>query len=307
VVAEFMIVGSLMFGGERLEVTPRFGTTMVVNESPSIDDHNQWTLSPAILLLSSVSGSCYLNVLLDGDHHMPKITRTLGSGMTERSIVEFDWAAPGDVQAQIRAAIETFDRSSFQRLSQRLTELASGILDVAGLPSDPTGAYRVEADGTWNVLEAGMDPDAELDADCLPLHLAVMTCGVPPDSPESYAAHVLTLLQRAQEQSQVGSHDEALATSFAAGELVNEAAMKGVFERDFLAGEKVREGGRRAHQQTYGTEAEKEAQRRIYCEAYDAARASGANKTKAYELVARRFGVHPITIRRAVAPRDRQG
>lgn len=238
---------------------------------------------------------------------MPKLRKILGTGMTQRGVVEYDWAVPGDVQAQVQAAIETFERSSFVRLSLRLTELASAILDQAGLPSAPEKEYLFSPEAGWAVIEADMELEPELAESPRSFGRVMSMCQVPPDSPEGYAARVLLLLQRVQEQSQAGSPDEALASAFAAGELVNEAAMKGVFERDFLAGEKVREGGRRAHEQTYGTEAEKEAQRRIYWEAYDAARESGANKTKAYDLVAQRFGVHPITIRRAVASRGRQG
>jgi hypothetical protein len=65
---------------------------------------------------------------------MPKVTKTTGSGMTERGVVEFDWSQPEDVQAQVRAAVVTFDRSSFERLSRRLIALASVILEEASLP-----------------------------------------------------------------------------------------------------------------------------------------------------------------------------
>lgn len=38
---------------------------------------------------------------------MPKMSRSIGSGMTEQGIVKFDWADSDDVQGLIRAATET--------------------------------------------------------------------------------------------------------------------------------------------------------------------------------------------------------
>ena len=38
---------------------------------------------------------------------MVKLIKSLGTGMTREGIVAFDWDEPGDVQAQIDAAIET--------------------------------------------------------------------------------------------------------------------------------------------------------------------------------------------------------
>jgi hypothetical protein len=150
------------------------------------------------------------------------------------------------------------------------------------------------------VIEADMDLGSELADARLPLERAVMFCGYGPDSPEGYAARVLMLLRRAKDQLQAGSHDEALATAFAAGELVNEAAMKGMFERDFLTGEKVRQGGQKGHEETYGTEDEKAARRRSYLEAFDILRANKVGKMKAYQAVAKRFNVSLSTVQRAI-------
>ena len=229
---------------------------------------------------------------------MPKVTKTVGSGMTERGIVHFDWYEPGDVDAQVRAAIEASDRSSFQRMSRRLGDLATSILVEAELPSDPDKEYLVGPDSALPALEGEV---SQLDADWLPLDVAVIACGHAPDSPQGYAAAVLMLLRSARQQLQAGSFDEAMATAVAIGEVVNEAGMKDMFEKDFLAGEKVRAGGRRAHEQTHGTQEEKDARRAAYLQAYDSERAEGANKTNAYKVVAKTFHVHPITVRRAVA------
>ena len=46
---------------------------------------------------------------------MPKITGTIGTGMTKRAVVEFDWNTPGDLDVQIAGGIESVDRSSFGR------------------------------------------------------------------------------------------------------------------------------------------------------------------------------------------------
>jgi hypothetical protein len=72
---------------------------------------------------------------------MPKLTDTIGSGMTERVVVEDDWTAPGDVGAQVQGAIATFQRPSFAKPFERLTQLAAAILDKADLPSDHERLY----------------------------------------------------------------------------------------------------------------------------------------------------------------------
>ena len=208
--------------------------------------------------------------------------------MTERGIVHFDWDEPGDADAQIRAAIEASDRSSFQRMARRLGDLATGILAEAELPSDPDKEYLVR-------------PDSAL----LPLDAAVMAFGHAPDSPQGYAAAVLMLLRSARQQVQAASFDEAMATAVAIGEVVNEASMKDMFEKDFLAGEKVRAGGRRAHEQKYGTREEQDAKRADHLREFDAALARGLSRMNAYQEAARRRGVKVRTIQRAVAARNR--
>lgn len=234
---------------------------------------------------------------------MPRLTRTTGTGMTQRGVVEYDWSEPGDAGAQVEAAVAAFERSSFSRISGRLAQLAKSILDKARLPSDPERAYVIRADGTWATLDETTDLEAERESNLLPIDQAVLRWGSEPDSPQGYAARVLRALSLAWHELEAGHLDEAMALSFAAGELVNEAGMKDVFEPDVLVGEKVRAGGRRAHEQTYGTDEEKQAERADYLAGFDQEIARGSGKMKAYEAVAKRFAVSAVTIRRAVATR----
>lgn len=231
---------------------------------------------------------------------MPKITRTTGSGMTERAVLKFDPTATDDIQRMIRAAIETFARSSFDRVSKKLETLAKQILESAGLPSDPAVSYLVTPDGAWAVVDDQMYFAAELHNADLPLDLTVPFCGYPSDSAEGYAARILMLLQKARRQQEAGSIDEAMALAFGVGELANEAGMKDLFEADFIAGGKVRAGGHQAHEKVHGTEEEKAARRDAYLQEYDRLRADGMRKTLAYELAGEKFGVSAKTIQRAV-------
>ena len=43
---------------------------------------------------------------------MVKLIKSVGTGMTREGIVSFDWDEPGDVEAQINAAVETWNRSN---------------------------------------------------------------------------------------------------------------------------------------------------------------------------------------------------
>lgn len=237
---------------------------------------------------------------------MPRITETIGTGMTERAVVEFDWATPGDLDMQIAAGIESVDRSSFGRLSPRFTGQASRILSHAGLPFDAGKVYAVDDGGAWR--ETGeLGPDTELSEESVPLAQAVLYCNYQADTPEGYAANVLMLLRQAQLQLAGSSMDEAMATAIELGSLITEASMKGIFERDFLTGEKVHEGGRKGHEQEHGTEEKKAAKWAKYVEAFDVEMSKRPGKryrSKAYEIVAEVFEVHPITVRRAVERRD---
>lgn len=234
---------------------------------------------------------------------MPKITGRLGTGMTERGVVRFDTEDPGDIHGVIAAGVHALDRSSFERLSRRLGDLARQLLEKVGLPSDAEGEYLVTADDAWPNVKG----EAEIeDAIRLPLAAAVQGCGYPPDSPQGYATRLLTLFAAARQQLGAGHLDDAMALAFAAGELVNEAGMKEMFEKDFLAGERVHAGGRKSHVQTYGTEEEKAARWANYVAAFDDARIDGLGMMEAYAYAAKKFGVDDRTIRRAVKRRNKQ-
>ncbi len=225
---------------------------------------------------------------------MPKTIGKSGTGMTERAVVQLD--AEVDVRASTEAAVETFERSSFAKLSRRLETMAKGMLDAAGLPSDPELEYLVTSEPSWAPIEPGTVEDETVRWS---LPLTVGLCHYPPDSPQGYTARLLMMIAAARRHAAAGKVDEAMAEAFAAGELVTEAAMKDIFEADFVAGEKVRAGGRAAHAGTYGTPAEIEARHVEYAAAVDAALATGLPKMKAYEVVGKQFDVYPDTIRRA--------
>lgn len=238
---------------------------------------------------------------------MPKLTDKIGSGMTERRVVEYDWDVPGDVDAQIQAAITTFQRSSFAKLFEHLTQHAAAILDKADLPSDPEKLYLFSREEGWAAIEEDMDLGPEWAEAHLTLGKVMEFCKVPPDSPEGYAVRVIMLLRTAQEQLQAGSTDDAMASAFAAGALVNEAGMKEMFEPDFLTGEKVREGGQKGQAGKHGTAADRAAKRRRYTRAFDIAMEKGVGRMEAYLRAAEVCRVSEVTIRRAVAARTTYG
>jgi hypothetical protein len=233
---------------------------------------------------------------------MPKIIKIIGSGMTERGIVAFDWSNREDVTAQIDAGINTLNRSSFELHSRQLSAIATSILSAADLPTDPRVLYLVTGEGEWGAVEDGTELDEEL-ASALPLSVAVCLCGYPDDSPEGFAAELLMTLEAAKDCLVSGDVDSAMALAFQAGETAMKAGMKEVFEPDYLAGERVREGGRKAHAATHGTAEEKAARRAAYQEAFDAAKGRGLARMDAYRAAARQFGVSVTTIRRAIARR----
>ena len=237
---------------------------------------------------------------------MPRIAKTIGSGMTKHGVIAYDWSEPGDVDGLVRAAIEAFERTSFTRLSTRLVKITTRMLMEAGLPSEPEPTYVVRPDGTWVILDQTTDLQAEQGSILLSFDQTILNGGYQPDSPEGYAAQVLRALSLAQRHLEAGNLDDAMALAFRAGELVNEADMKTAFEKDFLTGEKVRAGGRKGHRQTHGSQYEKDARHAGYLEAYDREIAGGAGKMEAYRAVAKKLKVSPGTVRRAVAKKMMQ-
>ena len=92
-----------------------------------------------------------------------------------------------------------------------------------------------------------------------------------------------------------------MATAFAIGQQINEAANKEIWEEDALRGEKVLASARSGHAQVHGTEQAKAARRAKYRDAFQKAQANGLSKMEAYDAVAVQFGVSSRTIERAVA------
>ena len=121
-----------------------------------------------------------------------------------------------------------------------------------------------------------------------------------------YSAKVLLHLAAAKMHLRADNHDDAMALAFALGELVTEAGMKEMFDQDVDIGERVREGGRRAQCQDYGTQDERAARNEAYVAAFDKLVATGAGHMTAYRAAAKLHRVSPRTIRRAVAGKNRK-
>jgi hypothetical protein len=236
---------------------------------------------------------------------MPKVTNSIGTGMTERAVVEFDQCNPEDVDAQVNAAIRAFEMSSFDRISRRLTEQAVEILKAAELPSDPTLMYVLRYREDAPLIEPATQKDTDDPTGLLALDQAIITAGFETDSAEGYAGRILTRLHLSQQSLQDGDFDGALAFAFEVGTLINEASMKAVFEPDFVVAQKVRAGGRKAHQNTYGSSDELNAKHAAYAAAFDDARANGMDKMTSYSHAARKFKVNVRTIQRAVQTRSK--
>lgn len=231
---------------------------------------------------------------------MPKIRGTIGTGMTERAIISFDESVPGDVDAQIAAAIEAFSRTSFARRSRDIANQAKAILANSGLPAEISAAYVFTNDGSWRVVTE--EPASEeADPEWIMLPQLVVSLGYAIDSPESYSAHLLYLISRVEVLLKANRIDEALATAVSVGEQIKEASIKAAWEEDALRGEKIVEGARQGQRQVYGTEEQKLNRQARYVREFDAARKQGLSRMAAYEAVAKRQKVSVVTVRRAVS------
>jgi hypothetical protein len=235
---------------------------------------------------------------------MAKITRSIGTGMTERAVVEFDHANPEDVDAQMNAAIRAFEMSSFDRISRRLTELAVAILQAAGLPSDPAAGYMLRSTNDASFFELAEPRDVDDQANLMALDEAILAAGFEIDSAEGYAGRILRKLHLSQYHLRAGGIDDAMAVAFEVGALVTEASMKAVFERDFLTSEAVQAGGRKGHRAAYGSNEDRKAKHSAYVTAFDDARANGWDKMTAYKHAARKCKVSETTVQRAVRNRS---
>jgi hypothetical protein len=199
---------------------------------------------------------------------------------------------------QIKAALRTFNRSSFGRLSRDLEKIATTILKDAGIPCDAAQRYIPRGSEGWT-------PDSVISmAGGLPLDLLVTALGHAPDSSEGYAARLLMTLAQASAKLRLGNTDDALALVFSAGALVKEVEFKCLWEHDALVGESVRAGGRKGSESAHGSGEAKQAKYAKYVSAFDQAVEKGLPIMSAYQHAARGCRVKPRTIQRAVAQRN---
>lgn len=116
---------------------------------------------------------------------------------------------------------------------------------------------------------------------------------------ENYLTRMHVLMTQTSLQLRGGRLNGVMTMIFDLVKLGMDAALS----RELQTGTKVRAGGRRGHEARYGTEEKKEAQRENYRWAFNELRARGIARMAAYKGVAERFGVAPITVRRAVRNR----
>lgn len=162
---------------------------------------------------------------------MRRTNKTVGTGMTKRAIVTFDWDDPADVDAQMQAAILALDRTSFDRLSKRIVGHAQQILAQAGLPTEANDAYAVTRKKGWKRLKRTRRPKRATHQG-LALSGLLLQLGHALDSPEGYAARVLSVIGEAGRLRDAGQLDEAMAMVFAVGSLISEARMRETREPD---------------------------------------------------------------------------
>ncbi len=230
---------------------------------------------------------------------MRRTNKTVGTGMTKRTIVTFDEDDPADVDAQIQAAIMTFERTSFDRLSKRIVSHAVQILAQAGLPTEMGDAYAIAGAKSWTRLKQNRR-SKRAKRQGLSLSELVLQLGCMSDSPEGYAARLISLIDEARRLRDDGQVDEAMAKVFAVGELINEAWIKEVWEPDALRGVKLVESARLGHEAVHGTEEAKAARQDLYLGTYRQSLAEGLPRMAAYEAAAKKHGVSTKTIQRAV-------
>ena len=225
---------------------------------------------------------------------MPRIKGTMGSGMTRKAIVQFDGENPADVDKMVAAAIRTFDQTSYTRVSGALRNHAVAILSANSLPSDVEASYAIDG----SRLSEG---DRSTGQETLHLWEVLHNRGVPPDSPAGYAVRLLYMLKEIDKFAGEKRYDEALAMALEAGQLLAEAGIKEIWEKDALRGYKVIESAREGHTAMHGTAQDKAASRALHLEAFEKARNRGLGKTAAYEAAGEECGVTRRTIQRSVA------
>jgi hypothetical protein len=134
----------------------------------------------------------------------------------------------------------------------------------------------------------------------LSLSELVLQLGFESDSSEGYAARLLSLIDETLRLRHTDQLDEAMAMAFAVGELITEAWMKETWEPDALRGEKILESARLGQAQVYGSEEAKAARRDAYVRTFRKRIADGLRLMAAYKATAKKHGVSPRTIQRAV-------
>ena len=219
--------------------------------------------------------------------------------MTREGIVDLRLGPAGRRAGADRCGEGIDEPQQLQPSVSAAAELATGILNSAGLPSDPrqavpgrTRRQHCDDGGHDRSLDASNDR-----ATSIPARGGAWVRARLPRRLCCRSAHASSCRQ---DPPCAGQHDEAMAVAFRLGELVTEAGMKEVFEPVVEIGERVREGGRRAHAQTYGTRQERDARDAAYAAAFDELMATGTGRMKAYRAVARRHGVSVTTVRRAI-------
>lgn len=224
---------------------------------------------------------------------MRRIKGTTGTGMTRSAIVQFDGNNPADVDEMVAAAIRTFDRSSYARVSRALRKHAVAILSANGLPSDVEASYAIDG----SRLSEG---DRSTGQETLQLWEVLHNRCVPPDSPAGYAVRLLYMLKEIDKFAGERRYDEALAKAFDAGQLVAEAGIKEIWEKDALRGYKVIESAREGHTARHGTAQAKAVRRALHIKAFEKFRSQGLGKTAACEAAGEECGVTRRTIQRSV-------
>lgn len=207
--------------------------------------------------------------------------KTVGSGLSERAIVQFDTSDPEDFECVRRAASDTLDRMSFERICKRNKKISKDILKAEGLPHEASKQY-------------------ELDGELYSLDQVVLANGHKPDSLAMYAASILMMIEKAFALFREGDVDQALAAVFALGELVAEAGIKEVWEDDAIRGDKVLRAARLGHAMEHGDAAAVARRRQAQAASFERHLKQGRGKMDAYRAAADEHGVDPRTIQRAV-------
>lgn len=234
---------------------------------------------------------------------MAKTVGTTGTGITSKSVVEFDLEDPADVGAVLKAAVSHVASLSFAGTSRRIEEQACGILKEAGLPEQleryfgegfPGGnAWNnclrqvgdvICRDGFLSLVRSRQGDDAVLRKFAI-------------DTPPGYAVRMLVRLAGIREAMARGDSDASALWALETGMLLQEAIYKEAWEPHAMLGAKVadgaRSGGRMRRESTRG-----EAEQRV--QAFEAERRKGTGIKAAYEKAATACSCSPKTVQRAV-------